>query len=88
MLTWCVGAVVRKLRCNAATDIKVKEPDFDAMCRGQKKWLPPRFMTIRQCVSQLLEVESRRNEGVLPDDALAIGVARLGQPSQQIISGT
>jgi len=26
-------------------DIKVKEPDMDAMMRGKEKFLPPRFMT-------------------------------------------
>lgn len=27
-------------------DIKVKEPDFDALAKGKLKYLPPRFMTV------------------------------------------
>jgi diphthine synthase len=43
-------------------DIKVKEPDYDAMARGKMKMLPPRFMTVNQAIAQLLEVEERRKE--------------------------
>jgi hypothetical protein len=69
-------------------DIKVKEPDFDAMMRNQTKYLPPRFMTVATAATQLLEVEAKRREGVCAEDALAIGVARLGQPDQMIVCGT
>merc|ERR1719468_627247 len=69
-------------------DIKVKEPDFEAMCRGVTKWLPPRFMTVNTAIEQLLEVEEKRGEGVYSEDSLCIGVARLGQPDQRIVSGT
>jgi diphthine synthase len=69
-------------------DIKVKEPDFDAMGRNQKKFLPPRFMTVNQAIAQMLEVEDKRKEGVCGFDHLAIGCARLGQPTQQIVAGT
>jgi diphthine synthase len=27
-------------------DIKMKEPDPEAMCMGKMKFLPPRFMTV------------------------------------------
>ncbi len=41
-------------------DIKVKEPDFEAMSRGRVRFLPPRFMTVAQAASQLIEVEGRK----------------------------
>ncbi len=44
-------------------DIKVKEPDFEAMCRGRKAYLPPRFMTVNTALEQLLLLEGRRSEG-------------------------
>lgn len=44
------------------TDIKVKEQSEENLLRGRKIYEPPRFMTIGQCISQLLEVESIRGE--------------------------
>lgn len=67
---------------------QVKEPDFDAMLLNRTAFLPPRFMTVNQCVAQLLEVEALRGEGWCGPDSLAIGCARLGQPTQLIVSGT
>ncbi|KAG5189348.1 diphthine synthase [Tribonema minus] len=69
-------------------DIKVKEPDFAEMAKGRVRYLPPRFMTIAQAVEQLLEVETERKAGAYTKDTMAVGLARLGQPSQLIVSGT
>jgi hypothetical protein len=44
-------------------DIKVKEPDFEAMCHGRKAYLPPRFMSVTTALEQLLLVEAKRGEG-------------------------
>ena len=38
-------------------DIKVKEPNLEAMARGRIVYEPPRFMTVAQCASQMLETE-------------------------------
>mmetsp|Transcript_45571 Transcript_45571/g.110921 ORF Transcript_45571/g.110921 Transcript_45571/m.110921 type:complete len:316 (-) Transcript_45571:411-1358(-) len=44
-------------------DIKVKEPDFDAMMKGQTKFLPPRYMSVNVAAEQLLEAaETKRTE--------------------------
>jgi diphthine synthase len=43
-------------------DIKVKEPDFEALFKGKVKFLPPRFMTVNIAIKQLLEVEEMRGE--------------------------
>ena len=69
-------------------DIKVKEPDFQAMMRGQTKYMPPRFMTVNTCIAQLLEVEERIGEGHCAPEVMGVGLARLGQPTQCIVAGT
>lgn len=76
-------------------DIKVKEPDYDTMMTGRLRYLPPRYMTVNQAIAQLLEVEKRRKiddpEHVPLIDyehTKAVGMARLGQPTQLIVYGT
>ena len=41
-------------------------------------------MTVNTAIEQLLEIESLRNEGVVTKDSLAVGMARLGQSTQQV----
>jgi diphthine methyl ester synthase len=69
-------------------DIKVKEQSMENLLRGRKIYEPPRFMTVNQCIHQLRESEKTRGLKVLPDDALCIGAARVGQPTQFIATGT
>ena len=93
-------------------DIKVKEQSIENLLkcvsststplttRGKKIFEPPRFMTVNQCVSQLLQSEENRKKNsqyhciqwvswlVCGPDSKAIGVARVGQDDQCIISGT
>ena len=69
-------------------DIKVKEPDLKELARGKIVYEPPRFMTVAQCASQMLEVEHERKQGICGREALAVGVARLGSEDQQIVAGT
>ena len=69
-------------------DIKVKEPSLESLARGKKVYEPARYMTINTAIEQLLEVESSRKLGAFNADSLAIGVARIGAPSQQIVAGT
>ncbi|KAL6780002.1 hypothetical protein ACKKBG_A14620 [Auxenochlorella protothecoides x Auxenochlorella symbiontica] len=69
-------------------DIKVKEPSLEALCRGKKIYEPPRFMTINTAVEQLLEIEANRGEGACTPESKAVGVARIGADSQQIVAGT
>lgn len=59
--------------------------------RGRKIYEPPRYMSIPQAVSQLLEIESLRQSGILvPNETLAIGVSRVGgdDSQQKIVGGT
>jgi diphthine methyl ester synthase len=69
-------------------DIKVKEPDFEAMARGRTVYLPPRFMTVNQAIEQLIEIEEKRQEGAYSKETQCVGMARLGQKDQVIVAGT
>jgi diphthine methyl ester synthase len=70
-------------------DIKVKEPDFAAMMKGQQVYLPPRFMTVAQAAAQLIEAEETMQKGAYdPKTTLCVGLARMGQSSQFIVAGT
>ena len=69
-------------------DIKVKEPDYVNHTGGKLKYLPPRFMTVNQAISQMFEVEEKNQSGVCAKDAMAVGMARLGQSTQKIVYGT
>ena len=71
-------------------DIKMKEPNIKMMERGKIVYDPPRFMSVKQAIEQLLYVEEEvRKVGVLSrSKTRCVGVARLGQPDQRIVSGT
>ncbi|GES59311.1 diphthine synthase [Aspergillus terreus] len=69
-------------------DIKVKEPSLESMARGRIVYEPPRFMTVAQCTSQMLETEEERKEGVYGPDSLAVGAARVGAVDQKLVAGT
>lgn len=70
-------------------DIKVKEPDFEAMKRGRVVYQPPRYMSVNVASEQLIEAEEKIGGGAYdPESTLCVGLARLGQPDQCIIAGT
>lgn len=69
-------------------DIKVKEQSMENMARGRMIFEPPRYMTVGQCASQMLEIEDERKEGVYSRDSLAIGAARVGGKTEKFVSGT
>ncbi|KAL2799799.1 tetrapyrrole methylase [Aspergillus keveii] len=69
-------------------DIKVKEQSLENMARGRLVYEPPRYMTVAQCASQMLETEEERKEGVWGPDSLAVGAARVGAADQKLVAGT
>lgn len=73
-------------------DIKVKEQSIENMARGRKVYDPPRYMTVGQCASQMLEIEHLKTAegegGVYSEQSLAIGVARVGGRNEKFIAGT
>mmetsp|Transcript_7785 Transcript_7785/g.11043 ORF Transcript_7785/g.11043 Transcript_7785/m.11043 type:complete len:103 (-) Transcript_7785:864-1172(-) len=46
------------------------------------------YMQVNTAIDQLLEVEAEKQQGVVSADSLAVGMARLGQPSQMIAFGS
>lgn len=71
-------------------DIKVKEPNFQAMMKGRTEFLAPRYMTVAQAAEQLIEAEETlcRGQAYDPARTLCVGLARMGQSTQQIVAGT
>lgn len=69
-------------------DIKVKEQSVENIIKGNKIFEPPRFMTVGQCASQMLEIEEARAEGAYGPDSLAIGAARVGGKTEKFVAGT
>ena len=69
-------------------DIKVKEQSVENMARGRMIYEPPRFMTVAQCASQMLEIEEERGDGMCGPRSLAVGVARVGGRDQKMAAGT
>jgi len=69
-------------------DIKVKEQSLKNLMKGLPIFDPPRFMTVRNAIEQLLEVEDLRNQKVCCNHTKAFGIARLGSESQSLRSGT
>jgi len=70
-------------------DIRVKEPDMEALCMGKKRYEPPRYMSVNTAIEELLEIEEKRGEGVYSRESMAVGLARVGSGErQQIVAGT
>ena len=60
-------------------------PTYDAAT--DQVYQPPRFLTINEAISQLLEVEDSRQEGAYNRDSLCVGMARVGSEQQTIVAG-
>ncbi len=84
--------IKKNLSCGFHTlcllDIKVSEPSRQDLLRGINKPLPPRFMSVKQGLEVLEMIEAKRNEGVINDDTLVVGVARLGSDDAVIKAGS
>merc|ERR1711862_841520 len=68
-------------------DIKVKEQTIENLMRGRKIYEPPRFMSVKQALEQLSEVEAEKKENIATPSTVVIGLARLGRDDQTILSG-
>lgn len=69
-------------------DIKVKEQSEENLLRGRKIYEPPRYMTVQQAVSQLLESEERHGRDICTARHLGVGMMRVGNATQKILAGT
>lgn len=94
--TWRPDSFYHKIKQNVdiglhtlcLVDIKVKEQSIENMARGRKIFEEPRFMTVNQCISQLLEIEERLQLNAYNANTIVIGMARVGASDQQIVCGT
>ncbi|EXC00971.1 putative diphthine synthase [Morus notabilis] len=94
--TWRPDSFYEKIQSNrnlglhtlCLLDIRVKEPTLESLCRGKKQYEPPKFMTIKTAIGQLLEVEQTKGESVYSEDTLCVGFARLGSEDQIIVAGS
>ncbi len=73
-------------------DIKVKEISEENLAKGKKIYEKPRFMTVNQALEELLEASEKsetvpENKGMINENNLCYGVARIGSESQIICAG-
>ena len=73
-------------------DIKVKEISEENLAKGKKIYEKPRFMTVNQALDELLEASEKsetiiENKGLINEDNLCYGVARIGSENQIIKAG-
>ena len=69
-------------------DIKTAEPSRDDLKRGVSTPQPPRFMTIREGIGQMLEIEDLQGAGIFSKETLVVGCARLGSEDPHIYAGS
>lgn len=67
-------------------DIKVKEPTLESLTKKKKQYMPPRFMSVSEAAKQLIQIIENRNESVITQHCLCIGLARVGSETQQIVA--
>jgi len=62
------------------------------LMKGRKIFEPPRYMSVNEAVSQLLDVVKNRDlKGEPPaytESTIAVGLARVGAANQQIVCGS
>ncbi|KAL4512928.1 hypothetical protein ABPG72_017613 [Tetrahymena utriculariae] len=68
-------------------DIKVKERTDENILKGKKIYEPPRFMSCKTAVEQLLEAEQQIAGKAFSKETKCVGVARVGFSDQLIRSG-
>eukprot|EP00494_Astrolonche_serrata_P004543 UN04556 len=69
-------------------DIKVKEISEENLIKGLEIYDPPRYMTIKEALGQLLEIENNKKNNLVTMKTQVVGVARVGHESQKIRAGT
>uniref|UniRef100_A0A1B6MH13 diphthine methyl ester synthase n=1 Tax=Graphocephala atropunctata TaxID=36148 RepID=A0A1B6MH13_9HEMI len=81
----------RGLHTLCLLDIRVKEPTVESLMKKKKEYEPPRFMTVSEAATQLLQIISGRGSGddisELTEVTECVGVARVGSPDQRICYG-
>ncbi|RZF35677.1 hypothetical protein LSTR_LSTR014370 [Laodelphax striatellus] len=89
-----IGNLSRGLHTLCLLDIKVKEPTLESLTRKKREYEPPRFMTVNQAASQLLQIIEQKQstelstEKRLSAESVCIAVSRVGSSDQKMVSTT
>eukprot|EP01016_Furgasonia_blochmanni_P009462 TRINITY_DN13920_c0_g2_i1.p1 TRINITY_DN13920_c0_g2~~TRINITY_DN13920_c0_g2_i1.p1 ORF type:complete len:357 (-),score=94.89 TRINITY_DN13920_c0_g2_i1:489-1559(-) len=68
-------------------DIKTKERNIENLMKGKRVYEPPRFMSCKVAVEQLLECEDNMKKNAFSRTTKCIGLARIGMDGQRIAAG-
>jgi diphthine synthase len=63
------------------------ERGLHTLCLLDIKAEEPRFMSVQEGLRQLLTAEAREHHGIIQEDMLVVGVARIGYPDARIVPG-
>ena len=80
----------RGLHTLCLLDIKTREPSKENLKRGQDSNVfaeKPMFMTVNEAIQNLLDIESRRRDGIFTEKTICVGCARLGSAGMKIKAG-
>ncbi len=69
-------------------DIKTAEPSKENLKKNHYEPEEPRYMSIKDALKILLELEEKKNEKIITRNTIVVGVARIGETSEIIKSGT
>jgi diphthine methyl ester synthase len=69
-------------------DIKIAEPSKSDLLKGMTRPQEPRFMTVNECIRQLLDLELEKKLDVISDKTELVGCARIGSDDFIIRYGT
>jgi diphthine methyl ester synthase len=71
-------------------DIKTAEPSKEDIMKDShlKKALPPRFMTIKECLEQFILLEKEKKQRLFNENVKVIGCARIGSDDFVVKYGT
>jgi diphthine synthase len=80
----------RGLHTLCLLDIKMKEQTVENLIRGRKVYEPPRFMSVNQAASQLMQIIVKKKEAGdtelgYSEDTQCVGLARVGSDNQKIV---
>ncbi|KAI5643073.1 tetrapyrrole (Corrin/Porphyrin) methylases domain-containing protein [Phthorimaea operculella] len=79
-----IGNYSRNLHTLCLLDIKVKEPTEESLTKKVRQYMEPKFMSVKEAASQLVQIIERKPELGLSADCLAVGLSRVGAPEQAI----
>ncbi|MCF7871854.1 diphthine synthase [Candidatus Woesearchaeota archaeon] len=78
----------RGLHTLCLLDIKVAEPTPENIRKELDKPEPPRFMTINKAIKILKKLEEKKQNKIISDETIGIGIARIGAEDQIIKTAT